>query len=189
MRWIVRSVIALLIAAILAVLYVAYPAWTLDRVWAAAKDGDLAALETFIDWSSVREGARTDARREELRHADFVRGTATFLGVTIGSADTDRHIGGVVTADVFSRVVRQAVANGATFDKFERSLRFPSPTTMVAAFRVAGRPEIAEVVLTLSGLTWRVTRLIVPENDPSLQTLLQSIIPLAADDPRRDSAR
>lgn len=179
LNWLFRLVLVVAALVVAAFGYIAYPQWTLSRIWEAAKAGDIAALETFVDWRSVQAGVRADAAREALRQMAPVN-TGSVLGVPVGSAGMAES---VITADHFSLRVRQGVANRYDFDAINRTLRFTSPTTMVAAFNGPDRPDAVQIVLTLSGLTWRVTRVLVPDNDPSLLTLQQSISPQPKDDP------
>lgn len=173
MKWLFRIIVIVAILGLAGLGYVVYPQWTFGHIWEAAKTGDLAALETFVDWPSVREGVRVDAARESLRQSDTGIRMGSVLGAPVGSPNP--YIEGAITADVFSRRIRQSLAEGAAFDRFERKLRFTSPTTMVATFATPDRPETVGVVMSFTGTMWRVTRVLLPENDPSLLTLLQSI--------------
>lgn len=164
MNWLFRIIVALALLAFAAFGYIAYPVSALDRVWAAAKVGDLAALETLVDWPSVRAGFRSDISSEMFK-LDASRSYDLPMLRSTNAGAADNFVEGLITPDVFSKTIRNVTAAGDPYGKFERNIRFTGPTNFVATFTTPEAPGVLEVILTLSGPNWRVTRVRSPLYD------------------------
>jgi hypothetical protein len=156
---------------ITALAYIAYPYWTVQRIDAAIVGRDAASLETLIDWPQVRSGLKADVRGllsgpmgSGLDDATAQGSGATALGSMIGTmlagSMVDAMIDGYVSAP---RVIEAWQQRGRRPIEFMRWAWFQSPS----AFRVdlrADQPEVptVSVILEFSGLSWRVTRLVIP---------------------------
>jgi hypothetical protein len=156
----------LVVAALAAFAYVAYPYVTLARLGAALGNGDATTLETLVAWGPVREGIKEDICDDviDTGTADtglrpfgfsFVRGVAANL--------IDQHVSphGVLAVmhDVNPASATLSALTGVKWAFFE------SPTEFVAELKPPGSsPEAApvRVQLELQGLAWKVTRVWLP---------------------------
>jgi len=158
-----------ILAAVLAVGvgYVAYPYVTLYRLGHAIHTGDAAALQSLVDWPSVREGIKEDicdkladdpARDGELPAfgASFVRGVAANA--------VDRR----VTPEALVQLTRapgKVNAGTGTPVKVEWAF-FGDPTDFIVSLGASGRRDPIRLRLSLKqDATWQVTRVWLP---PSL---------------------
>jgi hypothetical protein len=165
MRWVI-GVAALAAAGVLCSAYVVYPFWTLEQIGGAleAKDSDAAA--PFIDWTKVRDGLRADVGMLMMQAGPGKAESPGMQAISraIGTVVTDRMVDTLVSPAGLQRVLK---ASSELHKHVEPKLvwaRFSTPT--ILRFQVKPVPE-AELVLTgtleLQGVTWRVTRIVVPE--------------------------
>lgn len=161
MRWIFRGLLAAVMLAALMGTYVFYPYWTLTRINDAMRSGDLATLETFIDWGSVRAGVRSDLAaivQDRVRKDASVDSFAAKAALTRGAA-VDRMVDGSVTANGLVALMKTSPTK--EMSDLVAQVWFTSPTTFIVGLRPEEDGTAVNVVMQMSGLTWRVTRLLV----------------------------
>jgi hypothetical protein len=142
-------------------LYVAYPYVTLGRIDRALRAQDQADLEVLVDWPAVRNAFKADMKagllfpRDVQGNTDNLKSVGSALGTMMGVAMLDN----VIDAAISPQVLFKNYSSDA-YSMMDSS--FLSPTQ----FRTDLRPKKGEgkltVILSLQGLTWRVTRVIVP---------------------------
>jgi hypothetical protein len=164
LNWLFRIVIIVALVGLAAFGYVAYPQWTLSRIDTAMRAGDLATLETLIDWDRVRAGVRADMSALLMKQTQTggTEGGFAALGSALGGVIVDRMVDGAVSP---SRLIELMKDNTGSRDDFVSRFWFTSPTTFIVALRKAeqaGGGELpAQLVMQLTGVTWRVTRLLI----------------------------
>jgi len=156
----------LVIAALAAFGYVAYPYVTLARLGAALGSGDAQTLETLVAWGQVREGIKEDicddvsdapANDTGLRPFgfSFVRGVAANV--------VDAHVSphGILAA---ARQVGPAHSTLGAISGVKWAF-FETPTQFVAELSppgmAPGAPPV-RVQMELHGFSWKVTRVWLP---------------------------
>jgi hypothetical protein len=156
-----------MVAALAAFAYVAYPYVTLARLGAALGSGDSATLETLVAWGSVREGIKEDicddvadapaSNDMALRPFgfSFVRGVAANV--------VDAHVSphGILAAmrHFDPANLTLGAISGVKWAFFE------SPTQFVAELKPPGMAPDAppvRVQMELKGFAWKVTRVWLP---------------------------
>ncbi len=176
---------ALACLAVLAAAYYAYPFWIASKLAHAVAVRDRDALEAYVDFPRVREGLKADLNAQLLAgaladntHPGAALGgaIATLLGPKVVETMVDALVtpAGLVTA-----LAGQAAVTGHDANDIEKKIRenvrsagFIAVDRFAIALGDAGEPEDhwARVVLSLSGLTWRVTSLRLPDSAfPQLQ--------------------
>lgn len=179
-----KLVFGLLGLAALAAAYCAYPFWIASTLLHAVATRDRAVLEAYIDFPRVREGLKADFNAQLLKGvlADHGQPGATFGGAIatlIGPQVVETMVDALVTpAGLVQALAGHATMTGEDSGAIERrirqnvrSARFIAPDTFSIALGEAGEPEEnwVHVILSLSGFTWRVTSLRLPESSfPSL---------------------
>ena len=174
-------------------LYIAYPYYTVHRLGQALDSGDRVALEALVDWQSLRQGLKDDlnALLADAMVAGgatdepgglLARGLATMLGPTLIDRTVDSYLtpagvarlavnGGQIelgaeTERAEEKPGSEPGRNGAITDQIDVTYAFFStPDTFRIDVVNADQPEKEPLVaiLQLRGLSWRLTRLILPE--------------------------
>jgi len=157
-----------ILAAILAlgVGYVAYPYATLYRLDRAIHRGDATALQTLVDWPSVREGIKEDIcdsigndPAQKVSDGELPAFGASFVrGVTANAVDqqvTPQRLAALAHSDV-----DRAGPRGA--DTQVSKAFFTGPTDFEVSLRVPGQPGPIRLRMTLQDADWRVTRIWLP---------------------------
>ncbi len=174
-----------------AVAYVAYPYATVYVIWQGAKNHDRALLDTFVDWDSVRGGLKRDLnavveKRIDERYGEDASGplSGPALARTFMSRLIDRKLNLYVSPRGLGRVLNKGANVGLLDQEIEQTTSqrrqsregqsverppvrfafFTSPRVfrveLGAADESADAPVVA--VLHLRGVTWRLSRLMVP---------------------------
>jgi|GEM_PF-4050236 len=135
--------------------YFLYPYWTLLRIDGALKSQDAATLEALIDWPQVRAGLKSDIRTQIVREVSSGSGLEA-LGTMLGSA----YVDGIIDGSVTSSVLTERLKGGGSFFMDSLAERgFLTPTTFQAVIKLDDLN--ATLILQMSGLTWRITRVLV----------------------------
>jgi hypothetical protein len=168
----------------LVALYLAYPYHTLQRLEDALESGDRAALERLIDWHSLRDGLKDDLNTLAARalaeqaapggdpQAALGMGIAAMFMPVLVQRTVDTYVTPAGIAELMRRQpAREPDEGGASPAenwRFEvHGAYFAGPASFRFEFSNPDdpRPEPAIGVLELQGLTWRLTRLILPIED------------------------
>jgi len=158
----------LMIAALAAFAYVAYPYVTLARLGAALGSGDAQTLESLVAWSQVREGIKEDICDD----ASDIPSTDTGTGLRpfgfsfvrgVASNVVDAHVSphGILAA---ARRFDPANLTLSAFSGVKWAF-FESPTQFVAELKPPGMTADAppvRVQMELHGFAWKVTRVWLP---------------------------
>jgi hypothetical protein len=156
-----------MVAALAAFAYVAYPYVTLARLGAALGSGDAQTLETLVAWGPVREGIKEDICDDV---ADAPASNDTALR-PFGFSFVRGVAANVVDAHVSPHGILAAMRH---FDPANMTLGavsgvkwafFESPTQFVAELKPAGMAPDAppvRVQMELKGYVWKVTRVWLP---------------------------
>ena len=160
-----RSVLIIVAAASLG--YIAYPYITLCRLGFAVQSADAATLERLVDWYSVREGIKEDlsdlpdaaptAPSGKLPEfgASFVR------GITSNVIDRQITPQAIVSASVGPHeepMAGEGVAKMRVGWAF-----FESLTVFTVDLRASNMSEPIRMEMDLSGGTWQVRRVWLPD--------------------------
>ena len=179
-----KIILGLLGLAVLAAAYCAYPFWVASALMDAVATRDRNALETYIDFPRVREGLKGDFNAQLLKGIAVPRGDpAAALGGAVATLVGPQVVETMVDALVTPAGLLQALAGHAALTGEDsraietriranvRSARFVAPDRFSIALGAADEPEEnwVYVMMSLQGLTWRVTSLRLPEKAfPSL---------------------
>jgi hypothetical protein len=155
----------------LAVVYVAYPYFTLYRLGSAIRTADAATLESLVNWPAVREGIKEDvcdlvvdtpAQQPEARVQKTVGELPPF-----GSS----FMRGIASSAIDQAVTPQALL-AATLPTSRPQPRgadvhinwafFDSPTSFQVSLQAPGQTEPVKLELDLKGGEWRVQRVWLP---------------------------
>jgi hypothetical protein len=165
---------------VLVALYIAYPYHTLHRIEDALESGDQATLEDLIDWPSLREGLKDDlntlATRALAEQAGPGGDPQEALGMGIAAMFVPVLVQRTVDAYVTPAGIAALMRREPSADETPRAedwhfevhrAYFTGPGSFRFEFSNPDdpRPEPAIGVLALDGLTWRLTRLILPLED------------------------
>ena len=158
----VRPIIGVLLA--IAVVYGAYPYVTLFRLGHAIRSGDSVALQTLVDWSSVREGIKEDICDLVIDQPAAAKATHQLPPFGAG------FVRGIASSSVDTRVTPQALVIAAQQRPDEPTgaavqvawAFFEGPRSFTVDLRAPGRPVPIRLQMELRGVTWRVTRVWLP---------------------------
>ncbi len=157
----------LIIAALCALAYVAYPYVTLARLGAALGTGDAKTLESLVAWGPVREGIKEDIC-DNVADAPATNDTGLrpfgfSFAHTVAAKIVDAHVsphGILAAARRFDPAnLTLGAVSGVKWAFFE------SPTQFVAELQPPGAAKDAppvRVQMELQGLAWKVTRVWLP---------------------------
>jgi hypothetical protein len=161
-------------------LYVAYPYHTLHRIEAALEEGDQVALEELIDWPLLRDGLKDDLNTMTTQalaehagpggdpEAALGMGVAAMFMPMLVQRAVDTYVTPASIAALMRREPSAEEGPGSEDWRFEvHGAYFAGPASFRFEFSNPDdpRPEPAIGVLALQGLTWRLTRLILPLED------------------------
>lgn len=169
-------------AAAVAALYAAYPYYTLHRLGAALEAGDRLALEQLVDWPSLREGVKSDlnalATRALAEHAgpggDPDEALEAGIAAILAPMVVERAVEAYVTPAGIAELMRREERIGAPGEdeaaashdwRFEvHGATFAGPATFHFEFSNPDDPQPGPAIgiMELHGLSWRLTRLILP---------------------------
>jgi outer membrane biosynthesis protein TonB len=177
---------AWLAAVVLVAVYGAYPYFTLYRIQAAIEDRDVVALDTYVDWPAVRAGVKSDFQAEMATAlmkgengsdrdlgARFAAGVATILMPAI----IDRAVDAMVSSQALLNAAAQddsnSTAKGKLWDYVSYAF-FSSPTDFRVDVRNPREPDGPKLLalMSLTGATWRVTRVHLPLSTKDLPAKL-----------------
>ena len=157
-----------ILAAILAIGagYVAYPYATLYRLDRAIHHGDATALQTLVDWPSVRQGIKQDIcdrigndPAQKVSDGELPAFGASFVrGVTTNAVDeqvTPQRLVALAHSDAGTSTPRGA-------DTHVSKAFFTGPTDFEVSLKVSGQPGPIRLRMTLQDADWRVTRIWLP---------------------------
>jgi hypothetical protein len=158
-------VVLLMVAA-----YCAYPFFAIWQIDRAIHNRDLVALESLVDWNSLRAGFKSDLKSELLGEATAEVNAAP-LGAAIGTLllpnMIDTMIEGSVTARNFVQqgMSRDASARKSLFESISYAF-FVSPTEFRVDLSPPNLPQGSTItaIMSLSGASWRVSRVTFPSH-------------------------
>jgi hypothetical protein len=157
----------LVVTALAAFAYVAYPYVTLARLGAALGNGDAQTLETLVAWGQVREGIKEDISDDvsdaPATNATGLRPFGFSFAHSVASNLVDAHVsphGILAAARHFDPAnLTLGAISGVKWAFFE------SPTQFVAELKPPGMAAEAppvRVQMELHGFAWKVTRVWLP---------------------------
>jgi len=170
--------------AVLAV-YAVSPYWALYRLGAAVRDADTASLETRVDWVSVRQGIKDDfgavmaARMSKAQAEGGENSGWAILGAAIGGKMVETMVDSMVTPAGLAvmlqegRPKRAGTSQPASAENWDPDVEwafFEGPASFSAEIKPPkhraepGRPPL-RLRLELQGLTWKLTRLVLPMDE------------------------
>jgi Protein of unknown function (DUF2939) len=167
-------------------LYGAYPYFTLYRIQAAIEARDPVALDTYVDWPAVRAGVKSDLRAQMAKGSLQSQSLSdqspdAQLGAGFSAKPVPMMIDKAVDAMVSSESLFNAVAQDGSKSAAKAKLWdyvsyafFSSPTDFRVDVRdpkEADGPK-ASVLMSLTGATWRVTRVHLPLSEKNLPAWL-----------------
>jgi Protein of unknown function (DUF2939) len=170
---VMKRLLALLVC--VACLYIAYPYLTLWRIERAIRHQDAVTLEALVDWPRVREGIKVRVLSEmsEKAVADLMIGStgAAALGSAVGTALAAKLVDTIVDGFVSSQGLFQLAEKGAVslaelqLREFVTYAFFITATQFRVDFENARIAPIQRLtlVMSFSGLEWKVTSLIIPK--------------------------
>ena len=145
--------------------YWIYPYWTLSRIQRAIIDRDPVAIEALIDWQGLRADFRADARTLFVSgSADQSPEAATF-GTVLGSMMVDQLVDTKVNPAGFLELITEnKFFAGRSPSDFLVGAGFAGLTLYRAKIKHPDTgPELtATAILEFSGLSWRLTKVILP---------------------------
>jgi hypothetical protein len=166
-RRMLRGKRVLIVSALCALAYVAYPYVTLARLGAALGSGDAKTLETLVAWGPVREGIKEDIC-DDVSDAPAANDTALrpfgfSFAHSVASNIVDAHVsphGILAAARRFDPAnMTLGAVSGVKWAFFE------TPTQFVAELQPPGSAKDAppvRVQMELHGFAWKVTRVWLP---------------------------
>ena len=180
-----KTAAALLGLAVLAAAYYAYPFWVANKLAHALAVRDRDVLEAYVDFPRVREGLKADLNAQLLKGVGQGTGGpgATLggaLATLIGPNVVETMVDALVTpAGLVQALAGQAAVTGADSNEVEKKIRenvrsagFTAPDKFSIALGKPGAlpDNWVHVIMSFTGLTWRVTALRLAENAyPSLR--------------------
>jgi hypothetical protein len=157
----------LIVAALAAFGYAAYPYVTLARLGAALGAGDATTLESLVAWGPVREGIKEDIC-DDVSDAPATNDTALrpfgfSFAHSVASNVVDAHVSphGILAA---ARRLDPANLTLSAMSGVKWAF-FESPTQFVAELKPPGMAPDAppvRVQMELRGFAWKVTRVWLP---------------------------
>ena len=185
-------------------IYAIYPYVTLWRISSAlqARDGEL--LASFIDWPNLRENLRSDLKAKAATRslsANTNQNASGVIGTAIGLALIDPVINSLITPEMLrawadshrqTTVSPPVQSAGRALDSLsspDNTLLsrvtyafFTSPTEFRVDISDPNKQFTATTFLSFSNLSWKLTRLILPEEDfANLNSRTAPAPPTAAD--------
>jgi hypothetical protein len=175
----INAVAGLLFLAILS--WIAWPYYSAYSLALAMRDGDSTALESGVNWESVRQGLRGDFNAMHLKSAakeqnDMGRGLAMLLGPTM----INQMVEGYVTPQAIGNLIRTgkpAAASGSAASNVASANQLALDPSRVAyaffsgnpfTFRVDLRPDKNTALQSIVTLQfkwagdWKLARIILP---------------------------
>jgi hypothetical protein len=158
-----KTGVALLVALIAAGAYYLYPYWTLINLQDAIRNKDTTALEALIDWPQVRAALKSDLRAgitAAQPTASNAEAAGAALGTVLGAAYLDTLVDGYVSAAGMTQRIDPDAALGLIGKR-----GFVSPTMFFIDCDIPRDAPPAykiTILMQLSGLSWRVVRILVP---------------------------
>ena len=154
----------------LAVVYVAYPYFTLYRLGSAIRTADTGTLETLVNWHSVREGIKEDicdlvidAPQQPAARVQKAAGELPPFGSSF--------MRGIASSAIDQAVTPQALL-AATLPSSRPQPRgadvhinwafFDSPTSFQVSLQAPGQAQPVKLELNLKHGEWRVDRVWLP---------------------------
>ncbi len=173
----------LLLVAVAALGYLAWPYWCAYSLARGAETGDRAALERYVDWPALR----TSAKEEVGGALMAAQGALGGLGVgpsaaDLGSALVGQAVDAALTPQAVSEMIARSKSGGSAGGagrtagpggiipaKFSREnvkwAFFESPTSFVVDLAPrADREEIVKLRFRLDGFVWKLSDVDLPQN-------------------------
>ena len=151
--------------------YLASPDWTLHQMKTAADANDPDALNSYIDYSALREDLKAEVRRQMIAETNKARSAFGRLGLAIGTE---------LSGPVIDRLVTPAGMRAALMTKGDQALtkaagqaasalRVPDDPVIVrrgfSEFLVASkRQRNRGLVFKRHGLSWKLSGVDLPPN-------------------------
>lgn len=155
-----KAIATVVVLAVGAVLHFLYPYWTLIQISDAIRARDAIQLERLIDWAQVRAGLKSDARAFILGRKGPKDEPFEAIGNMLGASYIDTLVDSYVSANTLTGSEKQAP--DALVDNFGNR-GFAGPTTFFVDISAPNDPALKfTAIMELSGVTWRVTRIILP---------------------------
>jgi hypothetical protein len=155
--------------------WLVWPYFAFYELSTAVRDGDVTALESRINWESVRQGLRADLNMNFLK--DTTKGQSDFgkgLAVLFGPALISQMVDGYVTPQTIGNLIRngkpkltQLSAEAAPQQSLAHGkLKYAFFDRGPFSFRVDLQPDgdksgMVTLIFTWRG-DWKVTRLVLP---------------------------
>jgi Protein of unknown function (DUF2939) len=149
--------------------YCIYPYLTLARIDRAIRNRDVAELEVLFDWVALRASAKADFKALIMSSVDSkkrggLEALGSALGMVMGSAMIDSMIDAALSPTGILKQIEERQAEMPSILDFTRYAFFASPTEFRVDLR---RPEAEReytftALMTLTGLTRRVSRIVLP---------------------------
>ena len=159
-----KPVIGIILA--VATIYGIYPYVTLFRLGQAVRNGDAAALQSMVNWDSVREGIKedicdlvVDQPAKAQAHSQLPPFGAGFMrGIATNAVDQR------ITPEALVQAVRQPDQgqSGADTPVQVSWAFFAGPSTFMVDLTGQGQPEPIRLEMDLRDGAWHVTRVWLP---------------------------
>ena len=159
----------LLVLALAAGAYIAYPYFTLWQLGRAIDTRDVATLEAAVDWPAMRESLKSNFMthmaptiRDSMSGGSAAGQVGAALGTLMGTALLDRMVDSMITAPAFAKMLEDRV-RARPLSELVSYAFFVTPTK----FRVdIANPESSDeavtFMLSLTGGSWRVSGVTLP---------------------------
>lgn len=161
--------IAIVIAVVaLVAAYIGYPYFCLWRLGEAVKASDVAGVQAYVDFDSVRTSLKADIKNNAFGDTDATNPAAA-LGMLLGAPLVDALIDGTVNAESSVRQYHLAKGLGIDVPVRVNYAFFSSPSE----FRVDGEADLGSrkprgtVLMKFSNFRWRVYRVLLPLDELS----------------------
>lgn len=149
--------------------YCAYPFFTIWQIERALQNRDAVAMESLVDWNTLRAGIKSDLSGEIMRRtaSEFAKQDgASALGAALGAALVDRMIDGLVSPKFFfNQADQHTIGKMRPLREFITYAFFVSPTEFRVDLQIPDVPsEVPKItaLMSLTGASWKVTRVTLP---------------------------
>jgi hypothetical protein len=151
--------------------YLASPAWTLHLMKAAADANDPDALNSYIDYSALREDLRAEVRTQMTAEAERQKSPFRGLGLAVGTAMAGPVIDRLITPAGMRAALTAKRYEGQTrvAAQAASAVRLPDDPVIVrrgfSEFLVATKKQPKSgLVFKRHGLSWKLSGADLPPN-------------------------
>jgi uncharacterized membrane protein YvbJ len=170
-----KLIISILLPA-LAVLYVASPYLALKSLHSAVEDGDRDKLENRIDFPTVRNNLKDDVNAmmasamAEVSEEDADDSGMEAFAMIFASTIVDGMIDGFVTPSGISKLIKEGQLEEEDKETTVSEENEEMPELTYAFFQSPTKFKATlgndlTLILKLDGLSWKLVRLIIPEDE------------------------